>query len=218
MLFIGKPIQCILLTTIIITVITAMLVSPILYESFTDVFAHHDIDPPQSTLAVQDDYVLLPYTIHSGTMFQYTLSFSSQVPFNRTTNVDIYCVEPDQLHSVKRKDNFASIFTNNNVSEVPFLDKTYFNTCQYPGKCILGQFIYQAKTPVSALIFYITLNNFNASTYVNASIFDNFDDVQNFLHDKQQYNMVKNTRLNQQSFRLILEEPQMRGSSYYFIV
>ena len=198
------------------TCLGVMLVLPILYESTTTLFVNNDI--VQSTLALQDDYVLLPYTIYSGTFFQYTLQFSLQFPLNRTTNVDIYCVEPDQLHSVKRKDNIASIFTDNNVSEVSFLDKTYFNTCQYPGKCILGQFIYQAKTPISALILDITLNNFNAGTYVNASIFDNFDDFQNFLHDKQQYNMVKNTRLNKQNFSLILEEAQMRKSSYYFIV
>ncbi len=218
--FADRPIPRTFTTLLCAIVLTALAIGglvPVTLYEFTETFA--SIEPNQlSTLAVNGDYVSLHYTTHHGIMFQYTaLSFSLQSPFNRTTSVDIYCVKPDQLHSVKRKGNFAILSSDRNVSQVPFLDRTYFSDCHYPGKCILRQFIYQAKTSVSALIFDITLNNFTADTYVNASIFDNFDDFQNFLHDKQQFNMVKNTRLNQKNCRVILEEAQMRRSSYYFI-
>ena len=196
------------------------LASPILYQSFTAVFAHYDIDPPQSTPAVQGDYVLLPYVIHRGTMFQYTLNFSLNTDDTdlSTNEVDIYCIEPDELSKVTKMANFNGVSSKGELSSTPFFNRIYFSDCQYSSKCVIGQFVYQAKTGLSHLAFNITLNNYTAGyTEIDAIVFDSYEDFRNFLHELDCYK-VKDIQINQQSFYFELTEAEVRRSSYYFFV
>ncbi len=196
------------------------LASPILYEFSTAVFAHYDIDPPQSTPAVQGDYVLLPYGIDRGTMFQYTVKFSlnSDDTSLSKVEVDIYCVDSDELSKVTKMANFNGVSSVEELSLTPLVDKIYFRDCHYSSKCVIGQFIYQAKTGLSNLAYNITLNNFTADYMdIDAIVFDSYEDCWNFLHELD-YHKVKDIRINQQSFYFELTEPEMTRSSYYFFV
>ncbi len=152
-------------------------------------------------------------------MLQYTLHFSVKASTSGYATPppsgDLYCVEPDQLTSVIKKVNFLT----KELSFTPFLNKIYFNSCSiYPGKCILGQFVYQAMTNLSQLAYNITLNNFTAGhTDIDAIVFDSYEEFLKFLCDLD-YEAVKDIRINQQSFYFELTEPAMTRSSYYFFV
>ena len=203
---------------IVLTIIIGTLclpVPPTLYE-LTKIYA--SIGPPQSTLAVQGDYVSIPHAaIHRGIMLQYTLHFSVEgLTSGYTTplpSVDVYCVEPNQLTSVIKKVNFLT-------QDLSFTNKIYYfkNCTIYPGKCILGQFIYQAMTNLSLLAYDIILNNFTAGqTHIDAIVFDSYKEFFNFRSDSD-FKAVKDIQINQRSFYFELPEVTMAKSSYYFFV
>ena len=108
-----------------------------------------------TTLAEQGDYVLLDYRVskYGFTIFEYVLQFTV-LPVDSVQLISIYEVPCSSLLDKTKRIN---VFTNSN--SISSDQKYYFSNCSN-GICVLDQFVYQAISSESKIVYNISLSSF----------------------------------------------------------
>ena len=166
-----------------------------------------------STPALQGDYVLLPYNVRVTKMYQYSLHFTNSADSNPSYSVSIY----EATNETTQIEPFHKM--NSNRTNYPFLNQTMvrFDQCsKYVGKCVLGQYIYQAKNKLSKIIFDIALDSFvDGLTDIQIFAFSNFEYFMEFLQTGDQSKAIANVKIASENFSFVFKNIK---SSYYFFV
>ena len=210
-----KLVLSVAILVLIILAPTAILV--LLYELKGEVFVNTSTEMV-NTLAVLGDFVLLPTHIKGSLiMFHYMIYFSVSAN-NITQPVNIYqfpCDNPP-VKTKRRQSSFTE-----SPSMIPIPEKMYFGHCsnpQYDDKCILDQFLYQAKSAVSEINYNITLDNFTEGvTNVRILVFDNYEYFMEYLKGAGASKAVKTFKMNDTNFLFVFNDDQMKESAYYFV-
>ena len=210
-----SPFCCAAITTFIMLVLIVTL-----YVSRT--LSHINLNPEVTTVAVEGDYVGVFYTIdnHLLNVYDYKLQFEVITPNDKEliSSASIFSIHCDSL---LKRTNKTEKFTNSLVdysAPMLLLNKIFFDSCsEYVGICILDQYIYQAKSRVSVLIYDITLDSYkHGAIHVRIVAYDDFDEFQHFLNGYGPTKAVKHIRVNKRSFRFVLSNEEMKRSAYYF--
>ena len=184
-------------------------------------FAKMKIHSEDSTIALEGDYVELLYTINKPSLniYDYNLHFMIVPPTNGSLiTAAIYSVPCDLLLTITNKtEQFTNSLADSATS--PFPTKQYFDSCSKysTGICILDQYIYQAKSRVSVIIYRITLDSYvSGETQIWIVAYDNVNDFQQFLNGSSPSKAVKKIRVNENNFLFVINNEEMKRSAYYF--
>ena len=206
---------CAAITTLIMLVLIVAL-----YVSKT--LSYIKFNPEVATVAVEGDYVKVFYTIDKYLLniYDYMLQFEVKTPNDKEliSSASIFIIHCESLLERTSK---TEQFTNSLVdytAPVLLLNKIFFDSCsEYVGICILDQYIYQAKSRVSVLIYDITLDSYkHGATHVRIVAYDDFDEFQHFLNGYGPTKAVKHIRVNKRNFRFVLSNEEIMRSAYYF--
>ena len=206
---------------IILLIALAYAAGCVVYE--LKIFVDND-DSTSNTLAIQGEYVELPYYImNTIMMYKYILQF--YLPNNSGEllphpEVDIFEIKCDKLlDEANRTEHFHRLHPSSpSPSLIPLiLTRRYFDDClPYKQKCILGEYFYQAKSPWSELNFNITINNFTDTTNVLIVAYDNYEYYLDFLLGEGHSKAVESQTMDAENYLFIFNNDQMKLSSYYF--
>ena len=181
------------------------------------------IHSEDSTIALEGDYVELFYTINKPSLniYDYSLQFMIVPPTNGSLiTAAIYNVPCDLLLATTSKtEQFTNSLADSATSTIPSPTKQYFDSCSKynTGICILDQYVYQAKSRVSVIIYRITLDSYvSGETLIWILAYDNVNDFQQFLNGSSPSKAVKKVRVNENNFLFVLNNEEMKRSAYYF--
>ena len=133
--------------------------------------------------------------------------------------VNVYGFSHAGLLEKTLQKKFFGDSSSNTPSLIPLVEKIYFDRCSlYNGKCVLDQYLFQAKSPISEINYLVTLDNFTAGeTNVQIIVFDDHNYFMNFLNRGGISGAIDRARVDNKTYLFVFDDDQMRESSYYFI-
>lgn len=179
--------------------------------------------PHQNTLAVQGDYVLLPYNTKGTMMYRYTvLHFAVSVnDKQQSSSIEVFHIKDSKLlHKTIKSEKFRMIDKDVDLPTLtPFLTRRYFDHCDYR-KCKIGEYIYQVKNTASEANFNVTVGNYTQGlTKIWLVVFDNREYFQEYMNGGDTATKaVKSFEINSKNFLFVFNGAKMRTSSYYYFV
>ena len=207
---IGKPLKTAIVCFILIAVFAIALIAVSLYGFVYAAISH---STSGTTLAEQGDYVLLDYRIskYGFAIFDYVLQFTVLPSVDSVQLISIYDVPCSSLLDKTKR---ISIFTNPN--SISSNQKYYFSNCSN-GICVLDQFVYQAISSESRIVYNITLSSFMPNkTKILIVAYDNLQYFHEFLNGTVLSKSIKHFYANDIDFTFNISTRDMKHSSYYF--
>lgn len=181
-----------------------------LYE--TGNLAHEHINSNTSTLAIPDDDVYISYEDTKSLVYSRKFTLSSY-PFSNPSDQQSYNTD---LYRLNRNELMSSV----TIKALDFnQNETFFDQCSnYPGKCILKDFLYLAENaPLTVLNFVINVNIFiPGETIIRLIVFDDFKLFQEYLTTDNYLTAIRTELMTSNNYNFTFTNNDIKRSGYYF--